>query len=789
MSEFAYDSLRQLASDNEPSQRAIADLVRAMVHARRGVSVFSVEEWISSLLSHAKIARETARRSIASVIQDLVATGDICRGHARGEDVLCAAPERFVLLPDGTIIALGDHGLPSAAPGRMFPTVEGGATTSIMTLLSEIGLPNERPYQGHLQASGKWVGTQPIPPVLRLAFCLCGEFNPETGAWSIGEQNASFLNDWFGLSSPADDASSKAIFDESQRAVVAADAGARLVVEAGPGAGKTHVACERVAALVKDGAAPSRILLLSFTRTAVAELRARIGVRLEGVSNARGVRVATFDSFSGRLTASAQVSAHGGFDANIRAATRLLRSGNPAIEADIAMFEHVVIDEAQDLVDDRKELCLALIALLRPVCGVTVFGDFAQAIYDYQAQGGAGGTLIEALSATSEFHQMRLELDHRTKTEALAQMYQDVRGILREAGPDPKAAYFAVREKIREAATEDGVKNWQAHPSISRGLILARSRKGLLSAAEAMRNEGRRFRLRQPDRPVCIEPWIGALLAGLAPATRVTAGAFRDLWNDLHPAPEAEPEWCWSTLLDLDGSGREYVVVGHIAEALLDPDPELVREYEGSSGPLLSTIHGVKGRQDERVMLLLNQAPRNDHVDWGEEARILYVGATRASHELRTAWINPRKYYTTDNHKRHWWVNREFRALEIGLDGDLLDWRDFRRDAVDEDRAVVDAIWQAAAAGGPAAEARCSADGALRVHVAGADGLGLAQLSESFLETVQRLRQVSGDAQSPDRITNFYITGAATVVTPGIGDEMPELALIPLLGGLARISR
>lgn len=44
-------------------------------------------------------------------------------------------------------------------------------------------------------------------------------------------------------------------------------------VIAGPGAGKTAVACQRIAYLIDEAVPPSRLLLASFTRTAVAELR------------------------------------------------------------------------------------------------------------------------------------------------------------------------------------------------------------------------------------------------------------------------------------------------------------------------------------------------------------------------------------------------------------------------------------------------------------------------------------------------------------------------------------
>jgi DNA helicase-2/ATP-dependent DNA helicase PcrA len=55
----------------------------------------------------------------------------------------------------------------------------------------------------------------------------------------------------------------------------AVDAPAPLCVIAGAGAGKTHTLAHRVARLVRDGADPRRILLLTFTRRAALEMCAR----------------------------------------------------------------------------------------------------------------------------------------------------------------------------------------------------------------------------------------------------------------------------------------------------------------------------------------------------------------------------------------------------------------------------------------------------------------------------------------------------------------------------------
>src|SRR5690348_2962914 len=68
----------------------------------------------------------------------------------------------------------------------------------------------------------------------------------------------------------------------------------KLIVSAGPGTGKTAVACARVAYLVEHfGVEPTNIWLISFTRTAVKEIRDRICAYIG--TRAYGVRIATLD--------------------------------------------------------------------------------------------------------------------------------------------------------------------------------------------------------------------------------------------------------------------------------------------------------------------------------------------------------------------------------------------------------------------------------------------------------------------------------------------------------------
>ncbi|WP_233243156.1 UvrD-helicase domain-containing protein [Thioclava sp. NG1] len=715
---------------------------------------------------------------------------DIGYGTMRDEQVLVSLPERRVELPDGTIVALGDHGI-SVGTGseKLFPEVTGSATESLVEVLASFDKPVSLMGHQAIEPIGHWTGDGKMPSALRKAIALSGAFDPVEQKWSISEENASFLNEWFGLA-PLASSDLDAVPEESQLRVAKAPAGLRMVVEAGPGRGKTHVARERVISLLEaEGLAPSRILLLSFTRIAVAELRDRIGRRLGELPNASALQVRTFDSFAARLLANAGLSSSGGHDACIRAATRLMRSDNPLVANALGQLEHVIIDEAQDLVGDRKEMCEALLALLDPACGVTVFGDFAQSIYGYQRRGSSGSTLLAEVATRADFSCDQLVRDHRTRTKALKEMFSTVRETLRGDPVGSREGYFHVREQIRRAAVENDITGFAFHPSTTGGLILTRSRRGLFTAAEHMRTAGRSFRLRLPDRPPRIEAWIGALLGGLPASTRMSQSDFRSLHEALSPAPWRSVEECWEILLDLDASGRDMISVGNIAEGLEDPPLELLSDHEGSSGPLLSTIHAIKGREAERVMLLLTRAPYGDRVDWAEEARTLYVGATRASTELRTGWIRPRKFYKIGDPGRYWTAHPDHRLIEIGLEGDLVDWAEFTRSGhVVNEAEAISSIWRASNEE-PRVAAYPDADARLVLRIGDHNGTAIGCISHGLIELIQTLRKIEPDSALPEVVAGISVVGATTVVVPGRSGEAPRLALMPLLGGFGSIPR
>ena len=66
-------------------------------------------------------------------------------------------------------------------------------------------------------------------------------------------------------------------WSSEQNLIIEAKAAQRLLIDAGPGTGKTAVACARIAHLINGHfCAPHNIIVVSFTNTAVYEIRERI---------------------------------------------------------------------------------------------------------------------------------------------------------------------------------------------------------------------------------------------------------------------------------------------------------------------------------------------------------------------------------------------------------------------------------------------------------------------------------------------------------------------------------
>lgn len=419
-------------------------------------------------------------------------------------------------------------------------------------------------------------------------------------------------------------------FTREQRAIVDLGPDARLIVDAPAGTGKTHVLAGRLAVLVgRDGLEPGdEVLVLSFSRAAVLELRSRLG-RLGG--DAAYATSSTFDSFASRLLAAAASSDDWlalDFDGRIRAALELIRAGGstPALQ----LVRHLLVDEVQDLVGARADLVLALIEQLNG--GFTVFGDPAQAIYGYQDEHGGGLTTaqfyeaVRARSATPVSY-AELRTDFRSTLEE-RHAIAEIGDLLRARRPDHSEAQDRIRSlELRLPMVSLGAaKRSLLRDDGMTSAILCRTN------GEALRVSGDLFRLGIPHslqrrgEDKVVGAWLARLALGIESLTASTTA--------VRAACEGEPlaDDMLRDLRRMDPARGDSFDLGRIANRIRAGDvPEEVNQTAPGS-LLVSTIHRAKGLEFDRVLVC--ETDRRSDEDLDAQNRLRYVALTRAKREL-----------------------------------------------------------------------------------------------------------------------------------------------------------
>lgn len=434
-----------------------------------------------------------------------------------------------------------------------------------------------------------------------------------------------------------------------QLEVIQADPHARLMVDAGPGTGKTAALCARIAWLLDSaGLEPGEIWIISFTRTAVAEIRSRIARHLADPAKAHALRVATIDAHAWAMNVgfSEEPVLSGSFDESIQHAVDIIKSNEHALEY-VNSVKHLFIDESQDVVGPRVEFVLELIHAMPNTSGITMLCDEAQAIYETaedSAHPALVGTLVENVRKyLSDFRELGLTEVYRTADQALRNLF--VNGRLSVRGPALRGRdkYLEVRRAIVECCHErvgDAVEDLRrlstAEETVEDTFLLFRRRGEALSASKMLGTMP--HRLRMSGFPTVLEDWIALLLWDWT-ETRMSKGDFEARWARRIPMGGITKDAAWHRFVKIAGVSELLVDIRRLRLRLasLAPPLDVCRSEFGFRGPVVGTVHAAKGRESREVRLYLPRPESmklEDEEGFESEARILFVGATRARERL-----------------------------------------------------------------------------------------------------------------------------------------------------------
>ncbi len=476
-------------------------------------------------------------------------------------------------------------------------------------------------------------------------------------------------------------------WDEHQKTVISAPGSDWQLVTAGPGAGKTAVACARVADLLDQGVTADNVWIVSFTRTAVREISDRISAFASTPDSVLGVKIATIDSRAWNMRYGLGKSdiekLFGGYEQGIEEATRLVRERREQFEEHFTMLEHVIIDEAQDITPPRIDLIIEILKLLSPECGVTIFGDRAQAIYGFtneldQETGVAKTTLIDAVleAFPGRFQRRALTKMHRTESPELITLLEGLRlDVIVDEGASAERLED-VANRIREGASGNvGRFTPKELYELDNTLVLFRTRAEVLQASAYALTDRIPHRLRIGGAPQCVRPWISQIFYDYFERS-IDFDVFAARWEArkyfLSTCGQTARS-AWETLCKITEE-KERVSLPTLRGLLsrTTPDIRACLPELGSSGPILGTIHSSKGREADDVILFLSDR-KGKNTDYAEESRVLFVGASRARKTLTVGESYKDIYSKTVNGRRV--IRRIFKGskaqVQLGAEGDV----------------------------------------------------------------------------------------------------------------------
>ncbi len=431
-------------------------------------------------------------------------------------------------------------------------------------------------------------------------------------------------------------------WDEDQKQYLDSDIRKKIIVSAPPGAGKTHLISKKVIQLILDGINPRKIVLISFTNAAVNEMYSRIFELSEGKISDE-INVVTLDSKIFHMNA----KIFSNFEAHSYEQNLELFLNNGIKSHEFLEYwksqKHIFIDEAQDLVDMRREICFELISICDNSTGVSVFGDPAQQIYPWNQASKSSEenmSLISQLDVDGDnpnnFEKINLRSIHRTKDSELLRIIDNMRQDIMLIEDDRLPNQISQFEHYN-GAIENQIS--QNH------LLLFRTHGELAATCHNLLRAGQTLRLRRPATnkyPSYLPKWIYHFIKYGNQEKFIKKEKFISILTDSSAdisqlIEKDDIDYLWRRVCRYSNSPRDSDSIDiELYKVKISQDKKSLFHSKnfGSKGPLLSTIHSAKGSQADNVILHSYRDLEKEKIDQ-ENAKIFFVGATRSRKSIK----------------------------------------------------------------------------------------------------------------------------------------------------------
>lgn len=488
--------------------------------------------------------------------------------------------------------------------------------------------------------------------------------------------------------------------DATQEEVITKETMERTIINAGPGTGKTWALIEKLIYMVETlNVDPEGILVLCFSRAAVEVIEQRLLAEADADRigyDWRKIDIRTFDSFATYMIVWIQerypdmlprnYSLEGqDYDTRIRTAVYLLQQKKDIFD----QYEHIIVDEVQDLVGCRAELVLQMLSILPDSCGFTLLGDACQALYDWQAINDSSVISSEEFYAElfikfPEADYLSFKENHRQKDELSLVAIPYREAILSGSADDRAAVVKRIHSNI--SLSDVNLKHMSlAEAKKLRGCgslgILTRTNGEALRISTWLKNAEISHVLQKPVTSSNLGSWIARILMAY-PHQTINEDLFEHTFLEEYPEMDREmvrDYWQAIVSTQYGNQNHRYEIEELLKGLLTCARDKLLFTSIGTAEPIVvSNIHRAKGREfdtvlmlDETLAAMLDE--KNDNI---QEHKTCYVAITRPRKQLFRAQLPTQYIYIDKGANRRCFQaggfsKRYLSHIEVGYGGDL----------------------------------------------------------------------------------------------------------------------
>jgi hypothetical protein len=419
--------------------------------------------------------------------------------------------------------------------------------------------------------------------------------------------------------------------------IIEAGIDSKILVNAAPGSGKTYTVVRRLEHIIRNKMVDdfSNVLVLVYTNAAKNEILNRLesGI-LDGSLSyyARNIDVCTFDSLATSYLAAVEVPfGHLDYNGRIRLFNGKFTNEN------FSNFKYVIVDELQDLVNERAKMILNILGALKG--GYLLLGDKCQAIYDYDCHDGDSVNSVEFYKRLGELlppDTLKYELSgNQRQTNWLADISDNMRRAL--LGCEPRQANELIADELKQIRVIDSVERFDFSNILKTTAVLCRNNGEAEYVSHFFHKKHvKHTLLRSVAQTATLKRFIADCLWDYHADSRITREEFIGRFCARVTCDDETANNMFDALSEAaHGNKGQAIEIEKLARALSRPASKLPDSLlnERTAPLTVSTIHKAKGREFDTVFLLDSNFPPDD-AENTEEARVWYVGCTRAKIEL-----------------------------------------------------------------------------------------------------------------------------------------------------------